>query len=89
MIKKLSVLLFIAFSFLFAGCESKAPDILFELKSVKRKNTYKIQHADGTEMYARHFMYNGHKYIEFFRDMPSYDNFTGYVHDPDCQCMKK
>lgn len=89
MLKKLSILLFIVFSFLFAGCESNMPDPLGEGKSVERKSTYKIQHSDGTVMYARHFMYKGHKYIEFFRNMPSYDNYTGYVHDPDCQCMKK
>ena len=43
----------------------------------------------GTRLYARHFKYNGHCYIEFFRNLPSYDNYTGYVHDPDCPCMKK
>lgn len=89
MIKRFGIFAIIAFSLLFMGCAVNTPDPVFEGKSIKRENTKEIHHSDGTVMYARHFMYNGHKYIEFFRNMPSYDNYTGYVHDPDCPCMKK
>jgi hypothetical protein len=46
-------------------------------------------YTDGTTIHTRHFTYNGHKYIEFIRVIPlSHDNYTGYVHDPDCHCGK-
>ena len=46
------------------------------------------KYKDGTTIYARRFVYDGHTYIEFCRLAPSYDNYTGFVHDPDCQCHK-
>lgn len=39
---------------------------------------------------ATKFEFNGHKYIQF-RDKhwsSSYDKAAGYVHDPDCPCLK-
>lgn len=43
---------------------------------------------DGTMIYARKFTFEEHQYIEFYRHAPGYDNYTGFVHDPDCQtCM--
>lgn len=43
---------------------------------------------DGTKIYARKFTFEEHQYIEFYRHAPGYDNYTGFVHDPDCQtCM--
>ena len=43
---------------------------------------------DGTTIYARKFTFEEHQYIEFYRHAPGYDNYTGFVHDPDCQaCM--
>jgi hypothetical protein len=38
------------------------------------------------EVKAKKFEFEGHSYIEFYRyDM--HVNYTGFVHDPDCQCM--
>jgi hypothetical protein len=43
---------------------------------------------DGTKIYARKFEFEGHSYIEFYRPSAiSYDNYTGFVHDPNCPCM--
>ena len=43
---------------------------------------------DGTKIYARKFEFEGHQYIEFYRPGGfSYDNYTGFVHDPNCWCM--
>lgn len=36
---------------------------------------------------VRHFMYQGHSYIQF-DVMASYGGHTGIVHDPDCWCNK-
>ena len=60
---------------LFAGCEPET-----------QKPTYC---DDGTKIYARKFEFDGHQYIEFYRPNMSlsYDNYTGFVHDPDCWCM--
>lgn len=42
---------------------------------------------DGAVLYARRFEFDGHRYIEFYRPYyMTYDNYTGYVHDPDCPC---
>ena len=50
--------------------------------SQKRTNT-----DDGAVIYARKFELDGHRYIEFYRPYTmSYDNYTGFVHDPDCPC---
>lgn len=46
----------------------------------------RIQTEDGTTLYVREFVYKGHRYIEFGRMKEAYDNYTGYVHDPDCPC---
>lgn len=45
-----------------------------------------IHTEDGASLYVRKFEYDGHKYIEFSRILEVYDNYTGYVHDPDCPC---
>ena len=43
---------------------------------------------DGTKIYARKFTFEEHQYIEFYREGGfSYDNYTGFVHDPNCWCM--
>ena len=42
---------------------------------------------DGTKIYARKFTFEEHQYIEFYRNIPGYDNYTGFVHDPNCWCM--
>ena len=44
---------------------------------------------DGTTIYARKFTFEEHQYIEFYRPSrgTSYDNYTGFVHDPNCWCM--
>jgi hypothetical protein len=42
---------------------------------------------DGTMIYARKFTFEEHQYIEFYRNAPGYDNYTGFVHDPNCWCM--
>ena len=47
-----------------------------------------IQVNDGTKLYSRKFEFEGHQYIEFYRPGGfSYDNYTGFVHDPNCPCM--
>lgn len=60
---------------LVAGCEPET-----------QKPTYS---DDGTTIYARKFEFEGHQYIEFYRPNKglSYDNYTGFVHDPNCWCM--
>jgi len=69
--KKFAIVLF--FLLLFSGCEPK---------------TQKAVHSDdGTKIYARKFTFEGHQYIEFYRPSPGYDNYTGFVHDPNCWCM--
>ena len=47
--------------------------------------------TDGTKLYSRKFEFEGHQYIEFSRPGGlSYDNYTGFVHDPDCsRCEEK
>ena len=61
--------------FLLAGCEPET-----------QKPTYS---DDGTTIYARKFEFEGHQYIEFRRPSKAlpYDNYTGFVHDPNCWCM--
>ena len=50
--------------------------------------TQKATHSDdGTTIYARKFEFEGHQYIEFYRHDIGYDNYTGFVHDPNCPCM--
>ena len=45
---------------------------------------------DGAFLYVRRFKFEGHQYIEFQRIQGlSYDDYTGYVHDPDCPCQKQ
>lgn len=55
-----------------------------EPKTQKRTPTH-----DGANLLVREFEYNGHTYIEFARHMIGYDNYTGFVHSPDCPCHKK
>ena len=38
----------------------------------------------GPAIYSREFMRKGHRYIQFYEITASYDDFVGYVHDPDC-----
>lgn len=38
------------------------------------------------EVKAKKFEFEGHSYIEFYRSDIFRDR-TGFVHDPDCQCM--
>lgn len=71
-----------------ASCGIGNPDPMFEQRFVKPKGTKEVKFTDGTTMFVRRFTYEGHNYIEFFRNMP-YDNYTGYLHDPDCPCLKK
>ncbi len=49
----------------------------------------KATHSDdGTTIYSRKFEFEGHQYIEFYRlGSFRYDNYTGFVHDPNCWCM--
>ena len=47
-----------------------------------------IKCEDNTTIYARKFTFEEHQYIEFYRHSPgTYDNYTGFVHDPNCWCM--
>lgn len=59
---------------------------LLALCSCEPKTTQKVPMTDGTTIYVRKFNYDGHRYIEFARSLQVYDNYTGYVHDPDCPC---
>ena len=62
---------------------------LIAMYSCMSNTQTKIHTTDGIPIYALKFEYDGHRYIEFTRvgsDM--YDNYTGYVHDPDCPCHK-
>lgn len=48
--------------------------------------------TDGTILYKRQFVLDGHWYIELGREGTNmlYDNYTGYVHDPNCpKCEEK
>jgi hypothetical protein len=79
------LLIISAILLILSSCGSEVrPDIVFEEKHVERANTKKNMYVDGTLMYTRHFIYQGHTYIEFFRNLPSYDNYTGFEHDPAC-----
>lgn len=45
-----------------------------------------VKSQDGTTISARSFEMNGHVYIEFRRAGSGlYDNYTGFVHDPECE----
>jgi hypothetical protein len=70
--KKLVIAIFTAL--LLCGCEP---------------GTQKVHKSDdGAEIYVRKFTFEGHQYIEFYRPSHfTYDNYTGFVHDPDCWCM--
>lgn len=59
---------------------------IIALCSCEPETQTKIYTADGASLYVRKFEYDGHKYIEFSRTLEVYDNYTGYVHDPDCPC---
>ena len=59
---------------------------LIALCSCKPASQTRIHTADGVPLRVRKFEYDGHKYIEFSRVLEAYDNYTGYVHDPDCPC---
>lgn len=59
---------------------------IIALCSCEPETQTKIYTTDGAPLYVRKFEYDGHKYIEFSRTLQVYDNYTGYVHDPDCPC---
>ena len=49
----------------------------------------KYENPDGAVIYGRKFELDGHTYIEFFRvgefsKTGTYDNYTGFEHDPEC-----
>lgn len=50
---------------------------------------YNSKTKDGIRAY--HFVYNEHSYIRFSngQNIASYDDYVGYVHDPDCPCHEK
>ena len=92
--KKTVILIVIVFlSILLCGCnydDNNKPNKYEAGQFINVGGSKKIRYKDGTTMYVRHFIYNGHKYIEFFRLQQGMDdNNTGYVHDPDCPCMSK
>lgn len=60
--------------------------VIIAMCSCEPETQTKIYTADGASLYVRKFEYDGHKYIEFSRTLEVYDNYTGYVHDPDCPC---
>ena len=68
-------ILVILLALLLAGCGSK-----------QHENWETIVCEDGTEIYARKFVYDKHQYIEF-RDLGRNTTSAGFVHDPDCWCM--
>ena len=70
--KKLVIAIFTAL--LLCGCESKTQKAVYSS-------------VDDTKIYARKFMFEEHQYIEFCRPAFGYDNYTGFVHDPNCWCM--
>lgn len=69
--KKLIAMIFAAI--LLVGCEPETQKAVYS--------------DDGTKIYARKFIFEEHQYIEFYRNSPGYDNYTGFVHDPNCWCM--
>ena len=75
--KKIVSILFVLLSlFAVSGCKNNSED-----------NVEKVIMSDGAKIEVRKFIYDGHQYIEFFRHAGGYDNYTGYVHDPNCWCM--
>ena len=63
--------------------------VLLALCGCEPETQRKAQMSDGTSLYARRIVFEGHTYIEFARPNASvYDNYTGYVHDPDCKNPK-
>ena len=56
-------------------------------RETKDETSQVIRCEDGVEICARKFTFEKHQYIEFYRRSPGYDNYTGFVHDPDCWCM--
>jgi len=69
--KKLVIAIFTAL--LLCGCEPETREAVYS--------------DDGTKIYARKFTFEEHQYIEFYRPAPRYDNYTGFVHDPECWCF--
>ncbi len=67
------VILVICAALLLCGCEPDSQKV--------------VNSSDGTKIYARKFEFEGHSYIEFYRPAIGYDNYTGFVHDPNCWCM--
>lgn len=63
---------------------------LLALCSCSPKTQVEKKFEDGTRLYARRFVFEGRQYIEFLRiELQMYDNYTGFVHDPDCPCKEK
>lgn len=68
--KKMLICCFLACCLL-ASCEPESQKI--------------VESQDGTTISVRSFELNGHKYYEFIRrGAGMYDNYTGFVHDPEC-----
>ena len=70
--KKIIFSLVIVLTCILAGCEPETQKL--------------TESQDGTMIYNRSFEMNGHVYIEFCRaNSGPYDNYTGFVHDPECE----
>lgn len=53
----------------------------------KRIILNKESYTFGEITQIRHFIYNGHEYIQYHVFGPAGGN-DGFVHDPDCKCTK-
>lgn len=79
--KKILTFLAISVMLVFASCS--------EGNNYAGEKTETAHYKDGTQLQYRRFKFQGHTYIEFTRiAIWTYDNMTGYVHDPDCPCGK-
>lgn len=75
------IFLFIAMALMLTSC--------FNGNNYVGEKTDSVEYQDGVQLQYRRFKFQGHTYIEFTRIATwSYDNVTGYVHDPDCPCMQ-
>jgi hypothetical protein len=77
--KKLLILLLVALLAYSCNTETKGETHV--------ETTQVIRCEDGVKIYVRKFTFENHQYIEFCRPSPGYDNYTGFVHDPNCWCM--
>lgn len=64
--------------------------LMIAITSCEPQTQRKTTTDDGASLYVRRFESEGHQYIEFKHSQTfSYDDYTGYVHDPDCPCQKQ